>query len=605
MELSILAQDMKLPPVKQWKNSLCCACCFIASAWLQDWWWHLGGNGLWFSSRVPSQQSTSASGVDGSMAAASVNSPLPTAAELATLDSLDAVVRWVGLPPRTWQQANVALGSFPNLRILSQAPAEGIAAAIESMELAKLGADGNPIDPPETRELSMVESIQLVLIWRIARQTYGMEDIDVLAPGVVANLGGASPSALATGANAVPLPPGSTLKNLGVQKVKVSQIADQLDETELELVEKSVVDEAFATYRNVMGADPPKESEPSVEQLTVMYNKTVTRGAAPYADFSVLTPYSRRQQKNLKAKGFLLQPDGSWKQSEVPGPPTFAGWEACWEVYRTILLMLKHTPSVPGGVKKPVITWAALDEYHRVIAGLNRQYPEAWHLILMAEDKCRSEQLERTRRMLVRAATEGRLPMGLTFDADQPWVGVFTYIARDHSYWNSEVQVPAQNFIARGGKMMSKREAEMSDLPDAVKEATENKSRAAPGEGQSKAAKKRRKDRERADDEWNKRQAMANVSQWHQTHNSSSSWRGAGGKSDGGAKGKMPHPRKYGQFFVTDRDGNQICYKFAKGQPGACSEPCADQRAHVCQTCLGQHPNVQCPKKKESPGKGK
>lgn len=61
-----------------------------------------------------------------------------------------------------------------------------------------------------------------------------------------------------------------------------------------------------------------------------------------------------------------------------------------------------------------------------------------------------------------------------------------------------------------------------------------------------------------------------------------------------------------GQFFVTDRDGNQICYKFAKGQPGACSEPCADQRAHACQICLGQRPNVQCQKKgKKGDGKGK
>ena len=40
---------------------------------------------------------------------------------------------------------------------------------------------------------------------------------------------------------------------LGVQKVKVSQIADQLDDTELELVGKAEVDEACAQYRLVMG----------------------------------------------------------------------------------------------------------------------------------------------------------------------------------------------------------------------------------------------------------------------------------------------------------------------------------------------------------------
>lgn len=55
-----------------------------------------------------------------------------------------------------------------------------------------------------------------------------------------------------------------------------------------------------------MGADPVKETEPTAEQLTVMINKVVTRGAAPYADFSVLTPYARRTQRQMKAKGFLL-----------------------------------------------------------------------------------------------------------------------------------------------------------------------------------------------------------------------------------------------------------------------------------------------------------
>lgn len=80
----------------------------------------------------------------------------------------------------------------------------------------------------------------------------------------------------------------------------------QLDDTELELVGRAEIDAAYAQYRLVMGADPVKETEPTAEQLTVMINKVVTRGAAPYADFSVLTPYARRTQRQMKAKGFLL-----------------------------------------------------------------------------------------------------------------------------------------------------------------------------------------------------------------------------------------------------------------------------------------------------------
>lgn len=113
----------------------------------------------------------------------------------------------------------------------------------------------------------------------------------------------------------MPLPVGSSSasKAMGVHQIKVSQIADQLDDTELEVISKGEVDEAYKTFRDVMGAGPPKEAEPSIEQLTVMINRVVTRGAAPYLDFSVLTPYARRSQKRMKAKGFFLQEDGSWK----------------------------------------------------------------------------------------------------------------------------------------------------------------------------------------------------------------------------------------------------------------------------------------------------
>ena len=537
-------------------------------------------------------------------------SALPTAVELAGLNDLAAVVRFTGLEPVTWRQVNLALGNWPNLRLLSQAPPDGIAEALATMQLPRLGGDGNPVDPPEMRELTMVETVQIALIWRIARQTYGMEDIDILAPGALNAINAVGP-ATATGANLTPLPVGAgvTAKALGIQKIKVSQIADQLDDTESEVISKIDVDEAYRTYRDIMGADPPTEAEPSIEQLTVMINKVVTRGSAPYADFSVLTPYARRTQKHMKAKGFMLQEDGSWKQSEVPGPPSFEAWSSCWDVYRTILLMMKHDPVHPGGDRKAVMTWAALDEYCRNIANLNRQYPECWHLLMQAEDRCRSDHLERTRRNLTRAAAEGRLPMNLSFAADQPWIGVFTYVARDQAYWSQEVQIPAQNFIARGGggRRMSKMDAELSDISEAAKDAMGGKLKGSDkphGEGESKAAKKRRRDKEKREEDWKKYQQMQDIQSWHKSNYESSSWRGPGGGKSF-EKGKMQHPRKYGQFFVTDRDGDQICYKFAKGQPGACSEPCADQRAHVCQVCLGQHPNVQCQKKSTKKGDGK
>lgn len=154
---------------------------------------------------------------------------LPNAIELALLTDLASVVAFSGLPNGVWRQVNAALGGFPNLRLLSQAP-DGIAEAIATMQVPRLDADGNALDPPETRDLSMVESVQVALIWRVARQSFGLEDIDILAPGAIGSLG-MSAGLPATGPNTIPVPAalGGSSKALGIQKVKVSQIADQLE----------------------------------------------------------------------------------------------------------------------------------------------------------------------------------------------------------------------------------------------------------------------------------------------------------------------------------------------------------------------------------------
>ena len=60
------------------------------------------------------------------------------------------------------------------------------------------------------------------------------------------------------------------------------------------------------------------------------------------------------------------------------------------------------------------------------------------------------------------------------------------------------------------------------------------------------------------------------------------------GQGDGGkAKGKGTHPRKDAKGrFVTDRDGNNICFGFGTGE---CSGVCPKGFVHLCQWCLGNH----------------
>eukprot|EP00439_Symbiodinium_sp_Y106_P061920 s6279_g9.t1 len=424
-------------------------------------------------------------------------------------------------------------------------------------------------DPPQ-RELTAVEIIQVGLMWRVARQAFGIQDVDPLAPPSVGDGAASIPAASAS---------------QGRKKIKANAVIDQMDESEIDVLNQSELDEAYQNHVALTGWDPPAEAEPTPKQIAALKTKVVIRGEAPYADFSVLTPYGRRMQKQMKARSWILQSDGSFKALDVPWPPTFDVWKACFRVYKAALFMLRH-PSKPASATSPavpaklVVTPAALEEYFELVSKLNDEFPETWHLLLQAEDRCRAEMFERFRRELTRAAAEGKMPMGLTFDGEAPWSGVFQYAARNERFWNEHVVRPAQNFIARGGRSMSMEKAQASTVSDQAQQA-ENVSAALaktpgvpspPGQGTSKFAEKRRRKRqeaERAQEELAKKQRVQPNA------------------------GKL-HPKKSGDMYITTAEGIEICFLFSKGRLGACPEPCKNCRAHVCQFCLGAHANLQC-----------
>ena len=215
----------------------------------------------------------------------------------------------------------------------------------------------------------------------------------------------------------------------------------------------------------------------------------------------------------------MLQEDGSWKQLEVPGPPAFESWDACWQIYKTTLMMLRYPSQSSASPPKDVVLG---------------QHWTSTAIVLCAWQR----HIEGARRQLSGALLEGRLPMNLTFSAEQPWVGAFPYVARDSEFWQADVIIPAQNFLARGGagKKMSKETAEHHVVPSAAREAMENKTR-----GKSRQAKRRRRDRER---------------------NGALSPRDTSDKF--GSKGQQSHPRKQNGFFVTDREGQQLCLSYAQ-----------------------------------------
>eukprot|EP00971_Amphidinium_carterae_P059651 1179835-Amphidinium_carterae.1 len=104
-----------------------------------------------------------------------------------------------------------------------------------------------------------------------------------------------------------------------------------------------------------------------------------------------------------------------------------------------------------------------------------------------------------------------------------------------------------------------------------------------PGQGNSRAAKQRRKYRE-------------------QVHSGSKSV-GQSAHSTQQSQTAQQHPMKSGGQFMTTRDGTQVCFKYARA--GTCSSPCEASRAHVCQYCLQPHRNSECTNRSSGKGSGK
>ena len=205
--------------------------------------------------------------------------------------------------------------------------------------------------------------------------------------------------------------------------------------------------------------------------------------------------------------------------------------------------MLKHSPVHPHAAKA-VIT--------NKIRGLCAEFPECWHLVWQAEDRCRRDELERIRRQLTRARIAGTIPMNIEFDPQPPWIGAFTFAARDGEYWAKHVVRPAQTFLARGGagKSMSKEAAE-GVLMD---KDTQKRLQPAAGEGKSRNARKRRAERMKHEEpsKWSSKGGSSwtggGTTSW-----SSPSWSTMPAPKGNGAKGSFRAPKEVWQHVHHDK----------------------------------------------------
>ncbi len=484
---------------------------------------------------------------------------LPSPTELALISSLGDVVTFVGLRAEPWAAVNAALGNAQTTRVLAGLPPAAVRAVVTSTIVP-------PTDDGVGRGLTPVEVAQVGLAYRIARARHGLADLDPLVTDTPA----AAPTTFAKGAPSVP--PSS------LRKIKMNQVLDQADEAEINPLGASTLDAMHRTLYNLKGGPTLPEHEPSDDQMCALRTRVLDLQLSPYADFALFTPFHLRHLKNLKFANHVLQPDGTFKTVEVPGPPNFDSWYASWRVFESTLLMLTTVDA--AGNACPVVSPASLDAYRESFRLLVSQYPECWHLCVTTEDRCRAEHFPRLKRDGLRRFHQGLEP---EFKVHAPWDWVFRHAAEDVNYWNRYVKEPALVFLATGGRRGHK-----VDLTGPSTDRTGGNS----GGGGFETPVKRRKS---THDKLKQLRAelaetKSSPSQGSQQAPSPPPSTKGGGK--GAKKGKGGKRGKEAQFHV-DRDGNEICYNYNNG---SCKRVCPAGRMHVCQICLGNHPRTQCKK---------
>eukprot|EP00972_Heterocapsa_arctica_P081308 11984024-Heterocapsa_arctica.AAC.1 len=75
--------------------------------------------------------------------------------------------------------------------------------------------------------------------------------------------------------------------------------------------------------------------------------------------------------------------------------------------------------------------------YLATIEKLVTLFPEAWHLIALADDKARMELFARIRRAQIAAIARGSLPQP-DWTAASPWSTCFRLAAEDCPFWDEQ-----------------------------------------------------------------------------------------------------------------------------------------------------------------------
>ena len=341
--------------------------------------------------------------------------------DLSSYGSLSACRTFFGVADETWTAFTQAAGDpGEDVRLLAALPPLVVAACAESAT------------PPSGVNLSPVQAAQCGLVYRLARRkVHNDNGLDLalwLDPDPWGDTATSTPMATQP----------TTAASSPDRKMKYSQILDQSDDTEFIIAGEHQKQLWLQTFINKTGGLPLEAEEPSTEQISAL-QKRITAGLGPYADFALFLPYGKKAIRAQKYRTYLPSPEGGYIMKEVPGPSSFVQWQASFRVYRTALLMLE------------VATMATLVAYESHVEKLSRLYQGAWHLIVAADDLARADHLTR-----LRVAVQMDVHNGITpppcWDTSNPWEALFRLLVKDQTFWQEQVHVPANAWLAHGSK---------------------------------------------------------------------------------------------------------------------------------------------------------
>ena len=370
----------------------------------------------------------------------------PEVDELSSIDSIDAIFAWLGTAAPTVTAYKAVLGGGGNLKLrdIVYIGAQDYADACSGVRVP------NTADPPVLRDALPLELGHFTMARRIARLRIGLTAVDATmvaaqaagpAPG---GPGGGAQLALGNGAAVMAgqLPPSAVIAE---PRIKLSSVLDPTLDSELVRLPAVAIRKYFSDYITLRGATPSEDTEPTAEQLSAMH-QVIAADLVPYGDFAVLGPHGRRLVVKLTYCSYTFLPDGSWQRRELPGPPSFDHWWACFRVLRTIFLLL--------GVVPPEI----IDNYGEMVRSFHAMYGDAvWFLIYQADVLMRCEQFERIRRHVERQAAAGGTlqsfgmggQTGNVFDPKKPWQAVFEFAVSDKLWWDEHLHRPAMLYLTK------------------------------------------------------------------------------------------------------------------------------------------------------------